>query len=297
MNVFFRYATPIVYALIAAIWFYIFIFSMKKIKEKQREYKLMSLLLVILAIDAFRTSLEGAFFGIRQSSFEGFLPIEIYNYLAQPQYVFMPKLITLITGLLVLIIVLNKWLPTEIKQKEALETLIKNKNFELIIKNKELKKSKEKAEENDQLKTEFLMNMSHEIRTPMNGIKGFSTFLQNPDLDEEKRIYYANMVQSSSDQLLKVIDDILEISSLGANQVELKMQNFNLNELLTELFSLFKLKAIEKGLLLTVNEIAHDKILMINSPSPSPEQDGCTSSMESMESPPLSFIVTGAEIP
>jgi signal transduction histidine kinase/CheY-like chemotaxis protein len=107
----------------------------------------------------------------------------------------------------------------------------------------EIIKSKEKAEESDSLKTEFLNNMSHEIRTPMNGILGFSGFLNDPNLDEKKRKNYVKIIQNSGNQLLGIIDDILEISTLETKQVILKEEETNLNDLLFELFSIFDLKA------------------------------------------------------
>ncbi|MBN2485425.1 MAG: response regulator [Bacteroidales bacterium] len=237
MNEVFRYITPATYLLIVAVWLYIFIFYLKKIKQNQKHDKLLNLLLIILTIDAFRTIFEGVFFGLWHSSLAGFFPIEIFNVLAKPQYVFMPKLITLITGVLILLIVLNKWLPTELKQKKAIRQLIEEKNSELIKKNQELLTAKDKAEESDRLKTEFLHNLSHEIRTPMNGIIGFSEMLNSPGICNERRDYYTKVVQNCSHQLLRIIDDILEISNLETKQEKLFETSFNLNDFIMELYS------------------------------------------------------------
>ncbi len=120
----------------------------------------------------------------------------------------------------------------------------------------ELIVAKERAEESDQLKTEFFNNMSHEIRTPMNGILGFSKFLNKENLSHEKRKKYVDIVQSSGKQLLHIIDDILEMSKLGAKQVDVIEEQICLNELIEEQFTFFdsiaKLKNIalyhKKGL-------------------------------------------------
>ena len=109
----------------------------------------------------------------------------------------------------------------------------------------ELKAAKEKAEESDRLKTEFLNNMSHEIRTPMNGILGFSNFLNNPNITKEKSKHFVSIIQNSSKQLLRIIDDILEISILETKQLKIIEKPICLNDLLLELFAIFDIKAKE----------------------------------------------------
>jgi len=109
----------------------------------------------------------------------------------------------------------------------------------------ELLQAKEKAEESNRLKTEFINNMSHEIRTPMNGILGFSQFLNTPNITAEKRKFYTDIIQSSGHQLMRIIDDILEISKLGTKQVKAIDEEVCLNDLLLELFSIFDIKAKE----------------------------------------------------
>jgi PAS domain S-box-containing protein len=113
----------------------------------------------------------------------------------------------------------------------------------LIEKNKELLAAKEKAEESDQLKSEFLANMSHEIRTPMNGILGFARMLSDEDMDEDKRKLYINIIENSSNQLMRIIDDILEISILETKQVKVVDSLVNLNKLLLELFTIYERQA------------------------------------------------------
>ena len=110
----------------------------------------------------------------------------------------------------------------------------------------ELLNAKEKAEENDRLKTKFLHNMSHEIRTPMNGIIGYSELICDPDISTEKQKQYAQIITNSSNQLLRIIDDILEISQLETKQVKTLDKTVCLNDLLFGLFSIFDRSAKEK---------------------------------------------------
>jgi len=123
----------------------------------------------------------------------------------------------------------------------------------------ELIKTKEKAEESDRLKTEFINNMSHEIRTPMNGILGFSQLLDKPNKSEEKRKNYINIIQNSGNQLMRIIDDILEISKLGTKQVKVSEKNICLNDLLLEQFTIFDIKAKENKTPLYLKKGLSDK--------------------------------------
>ncbi len=81
--------------------------------------------------------------------------------------------------------------------------------------------AKEHAEESDRLKSAFLANMSHEIRTPMNAIIGFSELLNDPDTTPDEREKYTYHIQQRSFDLLAIINDILDLSSLESNQLRM----------------------------------------------------------------------------
>jgi PAS domain S-box-containing protein len=94
---------------------------------------------------------------------------------------------------------------------------------------KELIAAKLKAEESDRLKTAFLHNVSHEIRTPMNAIIGFSSLLNEPDLVESDRQQYTEIIFQSSNQLLSIINDIVDVANIESGQVKLNLSRTDLN--------------------------------------------------------------------
>lgn len=98
----------------------------------------------------------------------------------------------------------------------------------------ELQKARKKAEESDKLKSAFLANMSHEIRTPLNAIVGFSDLLTvTEDLEEKEE--YVNIINTNNELLLKLINDILDLSKIEAGSVELKYEEFDMAVYFNEL--------------------------------------------------------------
>lgn len=110
----------------------------------------------------------------------------------------------------------------------------------------ELEKSKEKAEESDRLKSAFLANMSHEIRTPMNAILGFTQLLKANSLNAAKKNEYIGIIQNSGNHLLDIINDIIDISKIDAEQLDIVETNFDLNLFLLEIYQLFQSLIIQK---------------------------------------------------
>lgn len=110
----------------------------------------------------------------------------------------------------------------------------------------ELIRAKVKAEESDKLKTAFLHNISHEIRTPMNAIVGFSTLLGDPEVDERSRKSYIDIIMQSSNHLLSIITDIVDISNIEANLIKTVKNEINVNKTLKYLFNQFITKTNEK---------------------------------------------------
>lgn len=112
----------------------------------------------------------------------------------------------------------------------------------------ELIEAKEKAEENDRLKSAFLANMSHEIRTPLNSIIGFSDLLLDPFFEAEQHAEFAKIIRENGRNLLAIISDIMDLSKIEAGQVNLKRQSFSVTQLINSIRDEFSFKAKEKGI-------------------------------------------------
>lgn len=110
-----------------------------------------------------------------------------------------------------------------------------------------LKSKKNQAESVAEMKSSFLANMSHEIRTPMNGIMGLTKLLLNTELSE-KQNEYLRAIESSSDTLLVIINDILDISKIEAGKLSIEKKDFLFKNLLSSVIGVFEGKAAEKGI-------------------------------------------------
>ncbi len=126
----------------------------------------------------------------------------------------------------------------------------------------ELKRAKELAEEGARVKTEFLTNMSHEIRTPLNAIVGMAEILKKSNINKEQK-EYIDILLSSGDDLINLINDIFEYSALESGKVILKNEKFSLHSFLFEFGKKIEKKAKAKNLNfeLKYSKSLHDKVI------------------------------------
>lgn len=125
--------------------------------------------------------------------------------------------------------------------------------------------AKEKAEENDRLKSAFLANMSHEIRTPLNSIVGFSELLSDPEFQSDDRYEFARIITNSGNNLLAIISDIMDISKIEAGQVEVRKNVFSAKGLIQDIYMEYKLKAKAKEIELQISPALPSEEILIES--------------------------------
>ena len=103
-----------------------------------------------------------------------------------------------------------------------------------------LRKAEQKAIDSDRLKTAFLQNISHEIRTPMNSIVGFSDLLKDKKTSDIERTEYLELIGKSSEQLLNIVNEVLDISLIETGNTSVAKKRVNLNNLINEIYSLYE---------------------------------------------------------
>jgi len=120
MNIF-HLLTAVTYWLLIVMWAYILFFYIRRVCLKRVESRLLITLIVILAIDAFRTLFESFYFGAWYTSLAGFLPMGVYDFLISPERWVIPKFLNVVAAALIIGILLRRWLPEEEREREQQE--------------------------------------------------------------------------------------------------------------------------------------------------------------------------------
>lgn len=126
----------------------------------------------------------------------------------------------------------------------------------------EIRKSAEKARKANEAKTRFLFNMSHDIRTPMNAIVGFSGLLEKSIHDEKKSLDYIKKIRVSSDILLTIINQVLEMARIESGKITLNPESVNIREMVEDMNTVFESSLTKKSLEYQCSlNVVHDQIL------------------------------------
>ncbi|MEM7100953.1 MAG: ATP-binding protein, partial [Pseudomonadota bacterium] len=140
--------------------------------------------------------------------------------------------------------------------KEELELAVEKRTEELLA-------AKQRAEEADQAKTEFIANTSHEVRTPLNAILGMAEFLSESELNPEQKSQVSTIIASGKG-LMALLNDVIDLSKVEAGQLEIDNEPTDLKQLTEELTVLWRSKAESKGLVFNtlVGELSHPAYLL-----------------------------------
>ncbi|MEJ2115917.1 MAG: ATP-binding protein, partial [Gammaproteobacteria bacterium] len=132
----------------------------------------------------------------------------------------------------------------------AIDKAANYENLKILVEERthELSLAKDAAVDANRAKSQFLANMSHELRTPLNALLGYSQILKREKGISEKQKDGLDIIHSSGEHLLTLINDILDLSKIEAGKMELLIDYFNLEEMLRNLAQLFQLRAADKNI-------------------------------------------------
>lgn len=162
------------------------------------------------------------------------------------------KILTISILVLSIIFYWNRKLKQEINEKEKIQKELEKERNNIQALNEELKKAKDIAENISKQKSEFLANMSHEIRTPMNSVIGFTEILDK-EITNPLHKEYLDSIKKGGNALLRIINDILDLSKIEAGKLEIRNESLNPTNMFLEIESIFHSKIISKNITFIVD--------------------------------------------
>ena len=174
------------------------------------------------------------------------------DYKEKIDYELIWNILTISIIILAIIFYWNRTLKEEISQKEKIQKELEKERNNIQALNEELKKAKDVAENISKQKSEFLANMSHEIRTPMNSVIGFTEILDK-EITNPVHKEYLNSIKKGGNALLRIINDILDLSKIEAGKLEIRNESLNPTNLFLEIESIFHSKIISKNIAFIVD--------------------------------------------
>ena len=170
------------------------------------------------------------------------------QHLKSKQNRFVNKILIAFSVLLIIILTFTIVLTFKLRNKnkviEDINNQLLNFNLELerVVKSRtsELSDALEKVKELERIKSAFMANISHEVRTPLNGILGLLDYILNNNVPKDEKTYLNTQIRSLGERLLRLVDDILELSKIETNQLDIKISECNVNTILSELNNTFQ---------------------------------------------------------
>lgn len=158
-----------------------------------------------------------------------------------------------ISGFFITILLIEKYL-SEQNEKDLTQL---NRNLEGLVEKRTelLKAAREEAMAASRAKSQFIANTSHELRTPLGAVMGFVDLISDPKTKEKEKREYLEVIRRNANQLLQIVDEVLDLSKVEAQKLDIEKERFSLNEFVEDVRSLMSLKAEGKGLVFVMESI------------------------------------------
>jgi signal transduction histidine kinase len=176
--------------------------------------------------------------GMQQMKIDGEYDKIYYKWFGIYEKAVMPLYIKIIIGVVFLTVIISLLFILLLRTRVRKATAdLRGKNEEQLVLLDELKVAKLKAEESDRLKSAFLANMSHEIRTPLNAVVGFSNLMCAEECTLEESVAYKEIIKVNSNMLLKLVNDILDLSKIESGTLALNMRRVDIKTICNNVYA------------------------------------------------------------
>lgn len=204
-----------IYAVLIFAWGYILFFASKRIRLLNEQEKLLRILFLVLGIDAFRTLFESVYFGGWYASLSGILPRDVYEFLVLPSSVLVPKLVTLLSALVIILVLFRRWLPEELLGRDQLYGRIDKLERTVDARERDLERIDAMRQEDiaQRMQTEELLRHSRNVQSRI--LRGISAGIlvcnRETDVVESVDDVAVEILQTPAEALRgRRIDDLLQ---------------------------------------------------------------------------------------
>lgn len=220
------YLTAGVYWALIVVWAFIIYFYAREYRRVRRIRPALTVLLIVLFVDAGRTLFESIYFGMWCTAATPLLPQSLHELLELPQYVMIPKALNLIAAVVVVLIIIGRWLPAMDK------TLARQRRTQRMY--TELRKAHQELQRSEEVREELMHMIVHDMRTPLTSILGgLETMARGEVGPDEQRDLLAN-AREDSEALLRMVNRLLDISRMEDGEMQLSLSEFSIVELVRE---------------------------------------------------------------
>lgn len=251
----FAYITAGLYWCLIVCWLIILVFYWREHRRLTVLSSMVSTMLYVVFLDGARTLLESVYFGTWYTARTGLIPRYLYDVLAEPQNVLVPKLLNLFAALMIIGVLVRRWFPELAKEMER-QKRTEQLYAQLQTAHQELHDAHAEVKAAEETRDALTHMIVHDMRTPLTSvISGLQTVQQLEETSEIGEELVGNAL-SGAHRLLLMVNDLLDISKMESGEMALTQERFSVSEVMREAIDLVEALAREKRLILKQEKAA-----------------------------------------